>query len=102
VAGATRLVAGASGTPPDGGVRFPGEFSATADAFTPSQVLNFGSLAYVADCYDELHPLHGATPVGSEPQTSPPPPGLLGADLEVLAQQIRCDLGPNPTVSDHR
>jgi hypothetical protein len=26
--------------------------------------------------------------------------GLLGADLEVLAQQIQRGLGPHPTVSD--
>ena len=85
VAGATRLVAGASGTTPDGSVRFPGEFSVLADAFAPGQVLNFGSLAYIVDCYDELRPLHGATPVGNEPPVPPPPLGLLGAHLEVLA-----------------
>lgn len=27
-----------------------------------------------------------------------PPPGLLGADLEVLAQEIQLGLGPNPTI----
>jgi hypothetical protein len=42
VAGATRLIAGASDTVPDGDVRFPSELSVTADAFAPSQVLNFG------------------------------------------------------------
>ena len=42
-------------------------------------------LAYVVDCYGELHPLHGATPVGSKPLASPTPSGLLGAYLEVLA-----------------
>ena len=35
VARATRLIARASGTTPDGGVRFPDEFSITADAFAP-------------------------------------------------------------------
>ena len=35
VAGATRLVAGASGTALDGGVCLPGEFSITGGAFTP-------------------------------------------------------------------
>ena len=39
--------------------------------------------------------------MGIEPLASPPPPGLLGADLEVLAYQIRRGLGPNPTVSNH-
>ena len=34
--------------------------------------------------------------------TSPPPLGLLGADLKVLSRQIQHCLGPNPTVSDHR
>ena len=70
-------------------------------AFAPRQILNFGSLAYIADCYGELHPLHGAAPVGNGPSVPPPPPGLLGVDLEVLAGQIRCGPGPNPTVSDH-
>ena len=54
VAGATRLIAIASGTAPDGGVYFPGEFFIIAGAFAPGQVLNFGSLAYVIDCYGEL------------------------------------------------
>ena len=102
VAGATRLVARASGTTPDGGVRFPGEFSVMAGAFALDYVLNFGSLAYVADCYDELRPLHKAAPVGNEPPASPPLLGLLGVDLKVLAHQIRCGLGLNPTVSNHR
>ena len=31
---------------------------------------------------------------------SSPLPGLLGADLEVLAHQIWRGLGPNPTMSD--
>ena len=58
VAGATRLIAGASDTAPDGGVRFPGEFSVIVGAFALVQVPNFGSLAYVADYYGELRPLH--------------------------------------------
>ena len=33
VVGATRLIAGASGTAQDSGVRFPGEFSIMIDAF---------------------------------------------------------------------
>jgi hypothetical protein len=38
----------------DGGVRFPGEFFIIAGAFAPGQVLNFGSLAYIINCYGEL------------------------------------------------
>ena len=64
MAGATRLVTGASGATPDGGVRFPNEFSVAVGAFALGEVLNFGSLAYIADCYGELHPLHGATSLG--------------------------------------
>jgi hypothetical protein len=85
MAGATRLVARARGTILDGSVHFLGEFSAMAGAFTLGLVLNFGSLAYVPDYYDERRPLHVATPAGSEPPTSPTLLGLLGADLEVLA-----------------
>jgi hypothetical protein len=85
VAKATRLVARASGAAPDGGVRFPDEFS-MANTFARGQVLNFGSLTYIADCYGELHPFHGAAPTGNEPPASPPPRGLLGADLELLVQ----------------
>jgi hypothetical protein len=59
-------------------------------------------LAYVVDRHSELRPLHGAALVGNEPPASPPPPGLLGADLEVLTRQIQCTLGENPTVSDRR
>jgi hypothetical protein len=85
MAGATRLIARASSTALDSGVRFPSKFSVAADAFTLGQVLNFGSLALIFDCYGELHPLHGVAPVGNEPLAMPPPPELLGADLEVLA-----------------
>ena len=86
MAGATHLVAGASGTAPDSGFRFPGEFSIMAGAFTLGHVLNFGSLAYVAYCYDELRPLHGAAPVGTEPPASPTMLGLLGPDIKILAR----------------
>ena len=102
VAKATHLVAEVSGTTPDGGVCFPDELSIVVGAFALGQVLNFGSLIYIADCYGKLHSLHGAMPTGNEPPMSSPPPGLLGADLEVLARQIQCGLGPNPTVSDRR
>jgi hypothetical protein len=85
VARATRLVAKASGTTPDGDVRFPSEFFIITGAFALGQVLNFGSLAYIADCYGELCPLNGAAPVGNELQVPSPPLGLLGGDLEVLA-----------------
>jgi hypothetical protein len=57
-----------------------------AGAFVSGQVLNFGSLAYIANCYGELRPLHGAASVGNEPPASSPPPGILGVDLEVLAR----------------
>ena len=86
MAGATRLIAGASGTALDGCVRFPSEFFVMAGAFAPGQVLNFGSLAYVTDCYGELCPLHGVVPAGNESPVSPPLPGLLGVYLEVLAR----------------
>ena len=76
----------ASNTTLDGSVCFLGEFSITVGAFALGQVLNFGSLAYVADCYGELRPLHGVVPAGNESRVSPPLPGLLGVDLEVLAR----------------
>ena len=66
VARATCLFTGASGTAPDGGVRFPSEFSVTTGTFALGQVLNFGTLTYVADCYGELCLLNGAVPVGNE------------------------------------
>ena len=84
VAGATRLIAGASGPTLEGGVYFPNEFSIMAGAFALGQVLNFGNLDYIADCYDELDPLHRATMVGNEPPASSPLPGPLRAYLEVL------------------
>ena len=86
MARATCLVIEASGTTPDGGVRFSDEFSIMAGAFTLGHVLNFGSLAYVAYCYDELRPLHGAAPVGTEPPASPTMLGLLGPDIKILAR----------------
>jgi hypothetical protein len=102
VAGATRLVAGASSVAPNGGIRFPGELSVTTGDFAPGQVLSFGSLAYIADSHGELRPLYGAASAGNEPPASPPSPGLLGADLEILARQIRHALGENPTMSERR
>ena len=85
VAGATRLIVGASGSALDGGVLFLSEFSIMVSAFTLGQVLNFGSLAYVTDCYGEPCPLNGAAPIGNKLPTLPPSTGLLGADLEDLA-----------------
>ena len=82
---ATRLITGASGTAPDGGVHFLGEFFIIVDAFALGQVQNFGSLPYIADCYNELHPLHRAVLVGNELPVPPPPLGPLGLYLEVLA-----------------
>jgi hypothetical protein len=98
----THLVVVANGIALDINVHFPSEFSIMADAFTLGQILNFGSLAYIADYYGELHPLHGAAPANNEPPVPPPLPKLLGANLKVLAYQIRCGLGLNPTMSDHR
>ena len=54
------------------------------DAFALGQVLNFGSLAYIADYYGKLCPLHEAALVGNVPSTLPPLLGLQGADFEVL------------------
>jgi hypothetical protein len=71
VARATRLVTRASCTTIDDSVCFPGEFSVVAGAFALGQVLNFGTLAYVADFYSKLHLLHGAAPVGNEPRHRP-------------------------------
>ena len=102
VAGATRLIAGAGGTAPNSGVRFPSELSFTAGTFALGQVLNFGTLVYVANCYGKLRPLHGTVPVGNKSPMPPPPPGLLGENLEVLSRQIQRCRVPNPTVSDHR
>jgi hypothetical protein len=96
VAGATRLIAGANGTTPDGGVCFPSEFFITVGAFTLGQVRNFWSLAYVADYYGELRPLEGAALAGNEPPMSPPPPCLLGADLEVHHQITTGEVLPPP------
>jgi hypothetical protein len=50
VARATHLVTGASGAATDGDVHFPDEFTIMAGSFALGQVLNFGTLAYVADC----------------------------------------------------
>ena len=40
-------------------------------------------------------------PAANEAPTPPPPLGLLGAYLEVLAHQIQRGLGSNPTMSDY-
>jgi hypothetical protein len=102
VARVTRLVAGAGGTAPNDGVLLLNEFT-TVGALAPRQVLNFGSLAYVADCYGELRSLEEATPVDNESLGLSSPPGLLRADLEVLARQIWNSLGLNPiAVSERR
>jgi hypothetical protein len=85
VAGATHLVARASGATIDGSIRFLGEFFITANAFALDQVLNFGSLAYIPNCYGELCPLNGVALTSNELPTSPPSLGLLGVNLEILA-----------------
>jgi hypothetical protein len=51
----THLVAGASSIAPEGGVRLPSEISVVHTTSVPSQVLNFGILAYITDCYGKLH-----------------------------------------------
>ena len=68
----------------------------------PGQDLNFGSLAYVVDYSGELHPLKEIMLGVNESLASYPLLGLLGADHEVLARQIRLGLVPNPTVSECR
>jgi hypothetical protein len=67
MAEATHLVAGASAAARDSSVYFPGEFSIVAGAFTLGQVLSFGSLAYIADYYGKLRPLHRTMSVSYEP-----------------------------------
>ena len=98
VARAIHLIIGASDIALDGGVRFSREFSVMVSAFAPGQVLNFGSLAYITDCYGELHLHHRAVMAGNEPPVSSPLLGPSRADLEVQAQQIRRSLGPDPTM----
>jgi hypothetical protein len=86
VAGATRLVTGASGVAPGSSVRFLGEFFIIAGAFALGHVLNFGNLAYVTNSYGKLCSLIRAMSVGNEPSAPPLSPGLLGADVKVLAK----------------
>jgi hypothetical protein len=85
VVGATRLIVGASDTTLEGSVCFPSEFFIIVGAFTLGQVLNFGSLAYITDCYGELRPLDRAASAGNEPPASPSLSSLLGVDLKFLA-----------------
>ena len=66
MAGATHLVTEVSGTNPYCGVHFRDEFFVMAGAFILGQVLNFVSLAYVTNCYGEVHPLQGVAPVDNE------------------------------------
>jgi hypothetical protein len=42
-----------------------------ASTFTPDQVLNFGSLAYVTECCGELRPLHRAASAGNATRCHP-------------------------------
>lgn len=66
VAGATRLIVGTGGTTLEGDVYCSSEVIIIAGAFVPGQVLNFGNLTYIADCYGQLHPHKEIAPVGSE------------------------------------
>jgi hypothetical protein len=68
---ATCLIAGASGATPDGGVCFPSEFFVMDGAFALGQDLNIRSLAYIADCCGELHPLNEATLADNDPRRRP-------------------------------
>jgi len=85
VARATCLFVIVSGTALDGGIHFPDMFLITVNASTLDHVLNFGSLAYIADCYGEIHSLDGARPMATKYLALPTPSSLLGADLKVLA-----------------
>jgi hypothetical protein len=75
-----------SGVALDSGIHFPSGFFIIVSAFALGQVLNFGSQAYILNCYGELHPLNEATPAGNEPLTLPSLLGLLGANLKVLTR----------------
>jgi hypothetical protein len=65
----------ARGVTPEGGVRFSDEIISTGSAFSPDQVLCFGSLDYIANHNDEL----------CKPLAMFPLVGLLRANLEVLS-----------------
>ena len=73
MAEATRLITGTSSIALDGHVPFSGEFSVMTGAFALGQVLNFGSLAYIVDCNDELCPLDEASRMGNGLSAPPPP-----------------------------
>jgi hypothetical protein len=83
VARATRLIARASDASPDDGVHFHSEFLVTVIAFTLGQVLNFGSLAYITDCYSELRPLCGTMPVDYAAPALYPLTGPPGANRQI-------------------
>ena len=87
MAGATRLIIGASDATIDGGIYFPNKFFITAGAFTLGQILNFGSLAYITDYHGELHLLNGDTPVDCVFLVLPLLLGSLRIDLKALAHQ---------------
>lgn len=82
----TRLVTGAGGATLEGSVCFSSEVVVAAGTFIPSQVLNFGSLAYVANFYIKLHHLKETALVDNESLASCPPSILLGADLKVFTR----------------
>jgi hypothetical protein len=100
VAGATRLIVGEGWVSLEGGIRFSGEVIIATGAFVLGQVPNFGSMAYIANHSGELHPLKETTSVNNTSSALYPKLDPLGADLKVLAWQIRFGLDPKPTVSE--
>jgi len=66
-------------------VRFSREIVIVGGSFVPVQVHSFGSLGYVTNYNDELHPLEESPSKDNESPASYPPLGLLGANMEVLA-----------------
>jgi hypothetical protein len=75
----------ARGVTPEGGVRFSDEIISTGSAFSPDQVLCFGSLDYIANHNDELCLCDEAPLEDSKPLAMFPLVGLLRANLEVLS-----------------
>jgi hypothetical protein len=66
-------------------VRFSDEIISTGSAFSPDQVLCFGSLDYIANHNDELCLCDEAPLEDSKPLAMFPLVGLLRANLEVLS-----------------
>jgi hypothetical protein len=86
MARATHLVVRVGSAALQGGFHFSDEVIISIGAFVLGQVLNFGSLAYVADYYGELQPLKETPSVDNRSLASCHLPSLLGVDLKVLAR----------------